>query len=260
VGVPYGYKEADDHFILDLDTLRKGIRDGVRILIYNNYQNPTGASSSKAEMEELARLALQNDMLVLADEAYYDIRYGGEALSIAALPGMAERTIILYTFSKKFAMTGWRLGAAIGPVEFVENVSKINVNDESCSNHFIQYGALAGLQGTGEGPQKILSILKDRRDLLVDRLNRIPGIRCFRPEATFYLFPNVTGAMKRKGVWDVELFRKLVLQETGVSFCTRRHFGRPLTGETEQYVRFAYSGIDADQIKEGIDKLAEFLA
>jgi aspartate aminotransferase len=260
LGVPYGYKEADDHFILDLDTLRKGIRDGARILIYNNYQNPTGAASSKAEMEELARLALQNDMLVLADEAYYDIRYGGEALSIAALPGMAERTIILYTFSKKFAMTGWRLGAAIGPVEFVENVSKINVNDESCSNHFIQYGALAGLQGTGEGPQKILSILKDRRDLLVDRLNRIPGIRCFRPEATFYLFPNVTGAMKRKGVWDVELFRKLVLQETGVSFCTRRHFGRPLTGETEQYVRFAYSGIDADQIKEGIDKLAEFLA
>jgi aspartate/methionine/tyrosine aminotransferase len=93
----------------------------------------------------------------------------------------------------------------------------------------------------------------------VDRLNKIPGVRCFRPEATFYLFPNVTGAMKRKGVGDVEEFRKLVLRETGVSFCTRRHFGRPLPGETEQYIRFAYSGIDADQIKEGMDKLEAFL-
>ena len=258
-GMPYGYKEAEDHFILDLDSIRKGIRDGARILIYNNYQNPMGASSPKEEMEELARLACQNDMLVLADEAYFDIRYSGEPLSIAGFPGMAERTIILYTFSKKFAMTGWRLGAAIGPVKFIENISKINVNDESCSNHFIQYGALAGLQGSGEGSQKILSILKERRDLLVDRLNRIPGIRCFRPEATFYLFPNVTGAMKRKGVADVEEFRKLVLKETGVSFCTRRHFGRPLAGEIEQYIRFAYSGIDADQIKEGMDKLAAFL-
>jgi aspartate/methionine/tyrosine aminotransferase len=260
VGVPYGYKEAEDHFILDMDVIRKGIQAGAKILIYNNYQNPTGASSPKDEIQELARLAVKNDLFVLADEAYFDIRYSGESLSIASFPGMAERTIILYTFSKKFAMTGWRLGAAIGPAPFIELISKINVNDESCSNHFIQYGALAGLQGGSEAPQRLLSILKERRDLLVDRLNAIPGIRCFRPEATFYLFPNVTGAMKRKGVAEVEGFRKLVLQETGVSFCTRRHFGRPLPGETEQYIRFAYSGIDLDQIKEGMDKLTAFLA
>ncbi len=259
-GIPYGYKEAEDHFILDMETIRKGVRDGAKILIYNNFQNPTGASSPKDEMQELARLAVQNDLFVLADEAYFDIRYGVEPTSIASLPGMAERTVILYTFSKKFAMTGWRLGAAIGPEKLIENISKINVNDESCSNHFIQYGALAGLQGPSEGPQRILSILKERRDLLVDRLNELPGVRCFRPEATFYLFPNVTGAMKKKGVTDVEAFRKLVLNETGVSFCTRRHFGRPLPGETEQYIRFAYSGIDVDQIKEGMDKLSAFLA
>ncbi len=259
-GIPYGYKEAEDHFILDMEAIRKGIRGGAKILIYNNYQNPTGASSPKDEMQELARLAVQNDLFLLADEAYFDIRYSGEPMSIASLPGMAERTVILYTFSKKFAMTGWRLGAAIGPAQFVEHISKINVNDESCSNHFIQYGALAGLQGSSKEPQRILSILKERRDLLVDRLNAIPGIRCFKPEATFYLFPNVTGAMERKGVASVEDFRKLVLQETGVSFCTRRHFGRPLPGETDQYIRFAYSGIDMDQIQEGMDKLAEFLA
>lgn len=260
VGLPYGYKEARDGFILDMEAIRQGIRGGAKILIYNNYQNPTGASSPPEEMEELAALAVQNDLFVLSDEAYFEIRYSGKPMSIASFPGMAERTVILYTFSKKFAMTGWRLGAAVGPAKFIEYISKINVNDESCSNHFIQYGALAGLRGSNEGPLGILSVLKERRDILVDLLNAIPGIRCFKPEATFYLFPNVTGAMKRKGVTDVEEFRKLVLQKTGVSFCTRKHFGRPLPGETEQYIRFAYSGIDAPLIKEGVGKLADFLA
>jgi len=259
-GLPYGYKEARDGFILDMDVIRKGIRAGAKILIYNNYQNPTGASSPPEEMEELASLAVKNDLFVLSDEAYFEIRYSGKPMSIASFPGLAERTVILYTFSKKFAMTGWRLGAAVGPAKFIEYISKINVNDESCSNHFIQYGALAGLRGSNEGPLGILSILKERRDVLVDLLNAIPGIRCFKPEATFYLFPNVTGAMKRKGVSDVEEFRKLVLRETGVSFCTRKHFGRPLPGETEQYIRFAYSGIDVPLIKEGMKKLADFLA
>jgi len=259
-GLPYGYKEARDGFILDMDIIRKGVQAGAKILFYNNYQNPTGASSPPEEMEELAVLAVKNDLFVLSDEAYFEIRYSGKPMSIASFPGMAERTVILYTFSKKFAMTGWRLGAAVGPAKFIEYISKINVNDESCSNHFIQYGALAGLQGSNEGPLGILSVLKERRDVLVDLLNAIPGVRCFKPEATFYLFPNVTGAMKRKGISDVEEFRKLVLQKTGVSFCTRKHFGRPLPGETEQYIRFAYSGIDVPLIKEGMKKLTEFLA
>jgi aspartate/methionine/tyrosine aminotransferase len=210
-------------------------------------------------MKELAGLAVKNDLFVLSDEAYFDIRYGGEPMSIASLPSMAERTVILYTFSKKFAMTGWRLGAAVGPVQVIEYVSKINVNDESCSNHFIQYAALAGLQGSNAGPNSILAALKERRDVLVELLTAIPGIKCFKPQATFYLFPNVTGAMQRKGMADVEEFRKLCLHEIGVSFCTRRHFGRPLPGETEQYLRFAYSGIDVSQIKEGLEKLTKFL-
>jgi aspartate/methionine/tyrosine aminotransferase len=259
VAVPYGYKEGKDGFILDLEAIRRGIRGGAKLLIYNNYQNPTGASSPPAEMEELARLAVQNNLCVLSDEAYFDIRYSGEAVSIAGLPGMAERTLILYTFSKKFAMTGWRLGAAVGPAPFVELISKINVNEESCSNHFIQYGALAGLQCCDDEAKEIIRILKARLDLLVDRLNAIPGIRCFRPQATFYVFPNVTAAMTRKGISDVEEFRKACLYETGVSFCTRRHFGRPLPGETEQYVRFAYSGIDLPEIEAGVASLARFL-
>ncbi len=258
-GIAYSYKEGKDGFLLDMDAIYNGVKAGAKILIYNNYQNPTGASSPKAEMEELARLCMKNDLFVLADEAYYEIRYSGEPLSIATFPGMAERTVLLYTFSKKFAMTGWRLGAAVGPVKFIEYISKINVNDESCSNHFVQWAALAGLQGSNEGPAIILSTLKERRDVLVDMLNAIPGIQCFRPQATFYLFPNVTGVLKRKKIDDVEEFRKICLHETGVSFCTRRHFGRPLPGETEQYIRLAYSGIDLGQIKEGMKKLADFL-
>jgi aspartate/methionine/tyrosine aminotransferase len=211
-------------------------------------------------MDELARLVVKHGLSVLSDEAYFDTRYTGEALSIASLPGMAERTVILYTFGKKFAMTGWRLGAAVGPVKFIEQISKLNVNNESCSNHFAQYAALAGLQGSLEGPKSIIATLKERRDLLVEKLNAIPGLKCFKPDATFYLFPNVTGVMRRKGIQDVEEFRKLCLNKIGVSFCTRRHFGRPLPGETEQYVRFAYSGIDVPQIEEGLAKFTAFLA
>ncbi|HOI53624.1 MAG TPA: aminotransferase class I/II-fold pyridoxal phosphate-dependent enzyme [Phycisphaerae bacterium] len=260
VGVAYGFKEAGDRFVLDMDAIRKGIQDGARILIYNNYQNPTGASSTRQEIEELARLAVKHNLTVLSDEAYFDMRFGGEPMSIASQPGMAERTVILYTFSKKFAMTGWRLGACVGPADFVAMIAKLNVNDESCSNHFIQYGALAGLKGDLTEAKAIVEVLRERRDLLVDALNRIDGVTCFRPEATFYLWPNVTGVMKRKGVADVEEFRKLCLHKTGVSFCTRRHFGRPLPGETQQYIRFAYSGINADQIKEAMARLSEFLA
>jgi aspartate/methionine/tyrosine aminotransferase len=259
-GVPYGFKEARDGFVLDLETIRRGVKAGAKILIYNNYQNPTGANSPREEMKELAELAVKHDLLVLADEAYYDMRFSGEALSIASFPGLAERTVILYTFSKKFAMTGWRLGAAIGPTRIIDWISKINVNDESCSNHFIQYGALAGLRGDNTEPDRIIATLRERRDVLTDGLNAIPGIRCFRPEAAFYLFPNVTGAMQRKGIADVEQFRKACLYETGVSFCTRNHFGRPLPGETDQYVRFAFSGIDVPQIKEALVKLGAFLA
>ncbi|NIA20870.1 MAG: aminotransferase class I/II-fold pyridoxal phosphate-dependent enzyme [Anaerolineaceae bacterium] len=260
VGLPYGFLEETDGFVLDMDAIRAGIAEGAKILIYNNYQNPTGASSPAGEMEELARLAVEADLTVLADEAYFDIRFSGQPMSIAGLPGMAERTVILYTFSKKFAMTGWRLGACVGPADFVEQVAKINVNDESCSNHFIQYGALAGLQGESTEADAIVATLKQRRDVLVDALNRIEGLKCYRPEATFYLFPNVSGAMQRKGISDVEELRKSCLHQTGVSFCTRRHFGRPLPGETNQYIRFAYSGIDVDQITEGMDKLSEFLS
>jgi aspartate/methionine/tyrosine aminotransferase len=227
--------------------------------VLNDLQNPTGAECSQAELEKIAELVLKHDLFVLCDEAYFDIRYEGQSKSLVSLPGMAERCVILYTFSKKFAMTGWRLGATIGPKEIIDVIIKLNVNEESCSNHFIQYAAIAGLTGDQAETRQIITALKERRDLTVSLLNDIEGISCFSPKATFYLWPNVTAAMQKTGLTNYDDFRRTVLQETGVSFCTRLHFGRPLEGEDNFYIRLAYSGIDPPAIKEGLGKLKAFI-
>jgi len=257
--LPYGYTEGDENFLLDMEAIEKQITPRTRLLVLNDLQNPTGAECTMAEFERLAELVREHDLYVLCDEAYFDIRYSGESVSFASLPGMAERCVLLYTFSKKFAMTGWRLGAAIGPREVIDVFTKLNVNDESCSNHFIQHALIEGLTGDPSGSQEILKILRERRDVAVDILNAIDGVRCFRPEATFYLYPNVTQAMNHKGIEDYDQFRRAVLEATGVSVCTRLHFGRALAGETEYYVRLAYSGIDISEIEEGLNKLKVYL-
>jgi aspartate/methionine/tyrosine aminotransferase len=259
IAVPYGYVEGAEDYEIDLDALRASVTPRTRLLVLNDLQNPLGAELSESQREAIAELVLEHDLMVLCDEAYWDIRYGGASKSLASLPGMAERCVMLYTFSKKFAMTGWRLGATIAPRPLIEVIAKLNVNDESCSNHFIQYGALEGLTGDQSGPRQILATLRERRDAAADVLNSIAGVRCFRPNATFYLFPNVTAAMERKGFHDVEDLRRAVLHETGVSVCSRVHFGRVLPGEQQQYVRLAYSGIDTPQIVEGLGKLKDYL-
>ncbi len=258
-GIPYSYVEGKENFDIDMDMLERQITPRTRLLVLNDLQNPTGAECSAAEFEKLAELVLKHDLYVLCDEAYFDIRYEGKSTSLASLPGMAERCVILYTFSKRFAMTGWRLGAAIGPQEIIDVITKLNVNDESCPNHFIQYGAIEGLTGDQTETRKLLDTLKKRRDTTVDILNSIEGVHCFRPNATFYLYPNVSGAMQKKGLTDYDDFRRTVLHETGVSFCTRMHFGRPLEGEDNFYIRLAYSGIDMAEIKEGLEKFKSFI-
>ncbi len=257
--IPYKYVEGENNFELAMGEIEESITPKTRLLVLNDLQNPTGAECSDEELQKVAELAQKHDLFVLCDEAYFDIRYEGRSHSLASLPGMEERCLILYTFSKRFAMTGWRLGAAVGPKDLIDVIAKLNVNDESCSNHFIQYGAIEGLTGDKSGPEEILRVLKDRRDKTVEILDTIEGVRCFKPNATFYLFPNVTAAMKKKGLTDYEQFRKSALHETGVSFCTRRHFGRPLPDETELYIRLAYSGIDTNQIEEGLAKFKTFV-
>ena len=257
--VPYGYIESKNNFDIDTEMLESQINPRTRLLVLNDLQNPTGAECSQAELEKIAELVLKYDLYVLCDEAYFDMRYEGTSKSLVSLPGMAERCVILYTFSKKFVMTGWRLGAAIGPKELIDVIIKLNVNEESCSNHFVQYAAIEGLTGNQTETRQVLTTLKERRDLTVDLLNDIEGVNCIRPNATFYLWPNVTGAMQKTGLTDYDSFRKTILQETGVSFCTRLHFGRPLEGEDKKYIRLAYSGIDLPEIKEGLGKLKAFI-
>ncbi|MFH1591569.1 MAG: aminotransferase class I/II-fold pyridoxal phosphate-dependent enzyme [archaeon] len=259
VAKPYGFKETSTGFAIDIDAIEAMITPKTRLFIYNNYQNPMGAESDDDEMARLASLCEKHDLKVLSDEAYFDIVYEGKGKSITSLPGMFERSVILYTFSKRFAMTGWRLGAAIGPKQFIDQITRINVNDESCSNHFNQYGAVEALEGPQVEVKALLATLKERRDAAVSVLNTIPGFVVHKPNCTFYLFVNVTEAMAKMGIDDVGVFRKLVLNETGVSFCTRNHFGTPLPDETHKYIRFAYSGIETDQITEGLSKLKAFI-
>lgn len=252
VCLPYGYIETDGRFAIDFDSIERQITPRTKFLVLNDLQNPIAAECSIAEHQRLADLVLRHDLTVLCDEAYFDMRYSGTSVSFAKQPGMADRCVLLYTFSKKFAMTGWRLGAAIGPKPVIDVIAKLNVNAESCSSHFMQYGAAAGLTGDQSEVKALLTTLKERRDAAVDALNTIDGIVCGRPNATFYLFPNVTGAMARKGIADYEVFRRAALEATGVSFCSRIHFGRMLPGESERYIRFAYSGIHTADIQEGI--------
>lgn len=256
--LPYGYAPIEGGFEIIRDQVEAQIDDTTRALIYNNYQNPIGAESSDEEMEWLAELVLKHDLVVLSDEAYFKILYRGEGKSIVSLPGMKERTVILYTFSKTYAMTGWRLGAAIADGGVIERMAKLNVNSESCTNHFIQYAGVEALTGDQSGAEGILRTLRERRDALLQELRRIDGVEVFNPNSTFYLFPDVTAVYDRLGATSLEDFRLRTLRETGVSFCTREHFGSPLAGESRKFVRFAFSGISVEQIREGLARLRGF--
>ncbi|MFM2069995.1 MAG: hypothetical protein RLZZ623_258 [Actinomycetota bacterium] len=258
--VPYRYIETPTGFALDLEYLAAHITPRTTALIYNDLQNPLSSESSAEEMQAVADLAIANDLWVLSDEAYFEMRYSGTSHSIASLPGMQERTVILYTFSKKFAMTGWRLGAAIAPVAVADMIAKLNTNDESCTAHFVQWAGVEGITGDQAGPAALVDVMRTRRDATVAGVGAIDGMHTACPEATFYLFVNVTEAMQHKGFTDVAQFATAVLHETGVSFCTRRHFGRPQPGEVEQYIRLAYSGIEIPDINDGLGLLRDWVA
>ena len=259
VGKPYGFTENETGFALDFDSIESQISPRSKLVIYNNYHNPTSAESSAEEMKRLAELCVEHDLYVLSDEAYYDILFEGSPLSIASFPGLFDRSVILYTFSKKFAMTGWRLGAAIGPREIIEAISQLNVNDESCTNNFVQWAGVAALKGPQDDHKRMLDVLRNRRDAAVSMLNSMEGIHVANPNSTFYLYPNVTKAMEKLGIGEVEDFRRFVLERTGVSFTTRNHFGTPFPDETQKYIRMAYSGIDSEAIVEGLGKMRDLL-
>ena len=259
IAKPYRYYPSDTGFSIDLEQIKSLITPKTKAIVYNDLQNPNGAESTDQEREELAKIAIENNLYVLSDEAYFEMRFSGKSKSIAQIPGMQERTVILYTFSKKFAMTGWRLGAAIAPKDIATTISKLNTNDESCTTHFVQYGGVEAVKGDQSFVPIMLKTLADRRDAAIKLLREISGISVHQPEAGFYLFPEVSGLIERKNFKDVSELAEAALHNTGVSFCTRLHFGRPQPDEKLQYIRLAFSGIDQKEIVEGLTKMRDWL-
>lgn len=259
VGRAYRYLPTDDGFRIDLDQVRDLITDKTVAIIYNDLQNPISAESTDAEREAIAQLAIEHDLWVLSDEAYFEMRYEGGSTSIASLPGMRERTCILYTFSKKFAMTGSRLGCAVAPQELGRVFSTMNTNDESCTTHYVQWAGIAALTGTQQPVADMLDTLRGRRDAACELVNSTPGMSVETPRSTFYLFPDVTEAIQLVGATDLADFAQQALHATGVSFCTRNHFGRPQAGEDRSYIRFAYSGLSEEKIRRGLGGLRDWV-
>ncbi|PXF44120.1 Aspartate aminotransferase [Gracilariopsis chorda] len=264
--VPYCYKETEDGFVLDIEDLSSKVTNRTKAIFLNNFQNPMGVAHTRHEFEDIAALCIEKDLLVFSDDPYYQIVFSdfprNDFLHIAKLPGMLSRTICDYTFSKSFAMTGWRLGGVLGPKWLIDQVTKINTNDEACTTHFVQVAGVTALTdpAAAKFTKDMVSDLEERRDVLYDVLNEVPGFKAIKPKATFYMVCNVTEAMSKMEITDIEKFRSKVLSNTGVSFCTRAHFGTPIAGETEMYVRFAFSGVTVDQIKAAGKSLKPYIS
>lgn len=254
VGVPYHYRPNADGFALDLDELRDAVTPKTRALIYNNHHNPTGASASDDEIAAVAAVAAKHDLWVLADEAYSNIRFDDSPLrSIAQLPGMRERTVILFTCSKQFAMTGWRLGAAVGDAKIIAAISKFNTNIESCTAHFLQQAVGEVLREAGDDLPALIAplvdALRERRDALTDALNGIDGVHVTAPPSAFYSYAGIDAILRRKNLPDADALMRASLHETGLSFCTGAHFGE---APDTRHIRFAFSSVSVDDIRESM--------
>ena len=247
--VPMPLREDSD-FNVDVDEVAEQITSATKLMIINSPNNPCGSVMSREELRALAELAVERDVLVLADEIYSRFLYEGEHHSITAFPGMAERTIILDGFSKTYAMTGWRLGYGVMPLELVEPISRLMTNSVSCTASFTQMAAIEALDGPQDDAHGMVDEFKRRRDLIVDGLNAIPGIRCAMPKGAFYVFPNVEGT----GLSSVE-FADRLLQEAGVACLSGESFGEYGKG----YVRFSFAN-SAENIQKALERIADFVA
>ena len=235
--VPIPIRMADD-FRLDVDELASLITPRTRVLVINSPANPTGGVLTRTDIERIAELAIRHDLWVLADEIYGRILYdGAEHVSIASLPEMAERTIVLDGFSKTFAMTGWRLGYAVVPPSLIKMFGQLIINTISGVATFAQAGAVAALTGPQDDVDAMLVEFRARRDLVVDGLNAIPGIECHRPVGAFYVFPSIAGT----GLSGAALAERL-LQEAGVCVLPGSAFG----GLGDEYIRISYANSRAN--------------
>jgi len=226
---PFGLVEKNK-FQPDLSEIAAKITPRTRLLIFNSPNNPTGTVFSEAALAQIAELARKHDLWIISDEIYARILFSGEYKSIWALPGMAERTVIVDGFSKSFAMTGWRLGYAVAPKHVVDAMDLLVLNTFTCAAEFTQVAAIEALRDTTNSVEAMVGEYRKRRDLFVAGLNRIPGFRCLLPEGAFYAWVNIedTGM-------PAEEVAKLLLEEAGVAGIAGAAFGP----QGKDYLRFS---------------------
>lgn len=237
----------DKDFRFDADEFRSLVSDHTRLIILNSPQNPTGGVLTQQDLEVVAEVARERGIFVLSDEVYERILYEGEHVSTLSLPDMGPHTILLDSFSKTYAMTGWRIGYGVMPVQLAAHITKLMVNSNSCTAAFIQQAGIAALQGPHDAVQDMVDAFRKRRDVIVEGLNRIPGFRCVRPAGAFYVFPNVEGTgTSSKALADY------LLEETGVATLDGAAFGQYGKG----YLRFSYAN-SVEDIQRALERIEQ---
>jgi aspartate aminotransferase len=240
VATAIAYELAEkNRFQPDVDEIARKITPRTKMLVFNSPNNPTGTIFGEAVLKRLAALATKHDLWVLADEIYARILFSGEYKSIRSLPGMAERTVIIDGFSKSFAMTGWRLGYAVAPVEVIDAMDLLVLNTFTCAAEFTQVAAIEALRDSTNAVAAMVAEYHKRRDLFVAGLNQIPGFRCQAPDGAFYAWVNIedTGL-------SAEEVQRLLLEEAGVAGIAGAAFGPG----GKKYVRFSL--VSARQLLE----------
>lgn len=234
-----------NQFRLDVDELESKITPSTRLIIINSPQNPTGGVLSRSDVQRVSELVARHDLLLLSDEIYSEILYEGEHVSPVIFPGMAERTIILDGFSKSYAMTGWRLGYGIMPTELVPHIARLVTNSVSCTATFVQKGGVAALEGPQDDVRNMVEEFRRRRQVIVEGLNRIPGVRCQVPAGAFYAFPYVGDL----GL-DCRAIADLLLYEGGVATLAGTSFG----AYGEGYLRLSYAN-SIENLEKALDRI-----
>ena len=227
--VPFGLEEKNQ-FQPDLDEIAAKISPRTSIIIFNSPNNPTGTVFSAGALEKIAALARQHDLWIISDEIYARILFEGNYQSIWALPGMAERTVIIDGFSKSFAMTGWRMGYAVAPVHVIDAMDLLVLNTFTCAAEFTQVAAIEALRDSTGAVDAMVEEYRKRREVFIAGLNRIPGFRCQAPQGAFYAWVNI----EETGL-SAEQVQAILLEEGGVAGIAGAAFGP----RGRNYVRFS---------------------
>lgn len=247
--VPLVLEEERD-FRFDVSQLREKVSSRTKMIVMNTPQNPTGGVLTREDLEAIAEVAQEHDLMVLSDEVYERIIYEGEHVSFLSLPGVQERTILLNGFSKTYAMTGWRLGYGVMPEELAVHITRLMTNSNSCTATFTQWAGVEALRGPQDASYEMVQEFKRRRDVIVPGLNAIEGIRCATPKGAFYVFPNIEGT----GMNERD-FADYLMEEAGVAALAGTSFGKHGRG----YVRMSYAN-SVENIKKALANIEEALS